>query len=101
MCIRSKYHLLAEPCVGRELLSYCNILAKLHSAVVPQVNLIIPMKFAQKNSIQAQPQYSQAKEVFTDCILLPVLVCPEHVLTSIASQLFLPFLYPSSITGLP
>lgn len=39
----------AEPCVGRELLNYGNILAKLHSAVVSQVNPIILMKFAQKN----------------------------------------------------
>lgn len=45
MCIRCKHHLLAGPFVGREILSYLNILAKLHSAVVSQVSLTILMKF--------------------------------------------------------
>lgn len=38
--------------------------------------------------------------MFSDYILFPVLVCPAHVLRSNPSQLFLPFLSPSSITGL-
>lgn len=108
MCVRSKHHLLGEPSVSRELLSYCNILAKLHLSVVSWVSLIILRKFtaAEPNlgviSVWPGPRYA-LQTTFCFQLWSVSLMCQTASIPNIFCPCFILHyrFTPIALTGLP